>query len=92
MQWSRTPTLRYRGRTNTFFERTAFPVEKIADILGVTESTLRRRRMMFGITGDEDLSWTQISDTDLEKIVQEIQTLTPNIGQERLLGALRSRG
>ncbi|KAK2547436.1 hypothetical protein P5673_032563 [Acropora cervicornis] len=27
---------------------------------------------------------------ELEKVVQEIQTLTPNIGQERLLGALRS--
>ena len=68
MQWSRTPTLRYRGRTNTFFERTAFPVKKIADLLGVNESTLRRKRMVYGVTGDEDLSWTQISDTDLEKI------------------------
>lgn len=56
--------------------------KKVADLLGVSESTLRRRRMMYGITGDEDLSWTQISDTDLEKIVQEIQTLTPNIGQD----------
>ena len=43
---------------------------------------------MYGITEDEDLSWTQISDTDLEKMTQEIQTLTPNIGQARLLGAL----
>ena len=51
----------------------------------------RRRRMICGMTGDEDLSWTKISDTDLEKTVQEIQDLTPNIGQARLLGALRSR-
>ena len=48
--------------------------------------------MMYGMTGDEDVSWTKISDTDLEKTVQEIQDLTPNIGQARLLGALRSRG
>ena len=50
--------------------------------------------MMYGITEDDDLlSWTQISDTDLEKIVQEIQTLTPNIGQaSTILGALRTRG
>ena len=75
-----------------FLRELHFPWKKIADLLGVSESTLRRRRMMYGITGDEDLSWTQISDTDLEKIVQEIQTLTPNIGQARLLGALRSRG
>ena len=44
------------------------------------------------MTGDEEPSWTQISDNDLEKIVQGIQELTPNIGQARLLGALRSRG
>ena len=48
--------------------------------------------MMYGMTGDDDLSWIQILDTDLEEIVQEIQDLTPNIGQARLLGALRSRG
>ena len=43
-------------------------MKKIADLLGVNESTLRRKRMVYGVTGDEDLSWTQISDTDLEKI------------------------
>ena len=71
-----------------FLRELHFPWKKIADLLGVSESTLRRRRMMYGMTGDEDLSWTKISDTDLEKTVQE----TPNIGQARLLGALRSRG
>ena len=40
------------------------------------------------MTGDEEPSWTQISDD----LVQEIEELTPNIGQARLLGALRSRG
>ena len=44
------------------------------------------------MTGNGDPSWTQISDNDLEEIVQEIQELTPNIGQARLLGPLRSRG
>ena len=47
---------------------------------------------MYGMTDHEESSWTQISDSDLERIVQEIQELTPNIGQARLLGALRSRG
>jgi len=75
-----------------FLRELHFPWKKIADLLGVSESTLRRRRSIYGMTGDEEPSWTQISDNDLEKIVQEIQELTPNIGQARLLGALRSRG
>ena len=75
-----------------FLRELHFPWKKIADLLGVSESTLRRRRSIYGMTGDEEPSWTQISDNDLEKIVHEIQELTPNIGQARLLGALRSRG
>ena len=47
---------------------------------------------MYGMTDHEESSWTQISDSDLEGIVEEIQELTPNIGQARLLDALRSRG
>ena len=47
---------------------------------------------MYGMTSNEQSSWTQISDTDLENVVQEIQELTPNIRQTRLLGALRSLG
>ena len=35
---------------------------------------------MYGVTDQEDLSWTQITDSDLENIVKEIQELTPNIG------------
>lgn len=36
---------------------------------------------MYGMTDQEESSWTQISDSDLENIVKEIQELTPNIGQ-----------
>ena len=75
-----------------FLREMHFPWKKIANLLGVGESTLRRRRLMYGITDLEESSWTQISDSDLDRIVQEIQELTPNIGQARLLGALRSRG
>ena len=75
-----------------FLREMHFPWKKIADLLGVSESTLRRRRLMYGMTNLEESSWTQITDFDLNRIVQEIQELTPNIGQARLLGALRSRG
>lgn len=75
-----------------FLREMHFPWKKMANLLGVSESTLRRRRLMYGMTDLEESSWTQISDSDLDRIVQEIQELTPNIGQARLLGALRSRG
>ena len=69
-----------------------FSWKKISELLGESESTLRRRRLMYGVTDQEELRWTQITDSDLENIVKEIQELTPNIGQARLVGALRSRG
>ena len=47
---------------------------------------------MYGMTDLEESSWTQITDSDLNRIIQEIQELMPNIEQARLLGALRSRG
>lgn len=75
-----------------FLRETHFSWKKISDLLGVSESTLWRRRLMYGMTDQEESSWTQISDSDLENIVKEIQELTPNIGQARLVGALRSRG
>ena len=75
-----------------FLREMHFSWKKISDLLGVSESTLRRRRLMYGMTDQEESSWTQISDSDLENIVKEIQELTPNIGQARLVGALRSRG
>ena len=44
------------------------------------------------MTTEEEPNWAMITDDELERTVREIQELTPNIGQARLLGALRSRG
>ena len=49
-----------------------------------------RRRQELGMS--EELSWSSVSDDDLKQMMSEIQTLTPGIGQTRMLGALRSRG
>ena len=64
-----------------FLREMHFSWKKISDLLGVSESTLRRRRLIYGVTDQEELRWTQITDSDLENIVKEIQDLTPNIGQ-----------
>ncbi|XP_028393179.1 uncharacterized protein LOC114517591 [Dendronephthya gigantea] len=74
-----------------FLRELHFSWAKIASLLGVSVSTLNRKRNELNIP-DEDDSWTTISDERLEREVEEIRSLTPNIGQRRLLGALRARG
>ena len=75
-----------------FLRELHFSWVKIANLLGVSESTLRRRRILYGMTAEEEPKWETITDDELERTVRAIQQLTPNIGQARLLGALRSRG
>ena len=47
--------------------------------------------MELGIT-EETSAWSTVTDSELEEIVQDIRRFTPNIGERRLLGVLRSRG
>ena len=61
----------------------------IAKLLGISERTLRRRREEFGLEED---GFTEISEVNLTSVVQTVKSVTPNIGQSRMLGALRSRG
>ena len=63
-----------------FLRQMHSPRKMIADLLGVSERTLRRRRLMYGMSDLKESSWTQITDSDLNRIVQEIQELTPNVG------------
>lgn len=62
----------------------------IAELLGISERTLRRRRQEPEI--DDDLRWSTLIDRDKKDVLQEIMTLIPEIGQTRMLGALKSRG
>ena len=59
----------------------------IAEFLGVSERTLQRRRIEFGI----DSNFSDISDNDLDNHVQEILHLTPYSGESYVRGGLRDR-
>lgn len=72
-----------------FLRSKHFTWTKIAQILRVSDRTLRRKRQNFTVL---EQNFSNISDADLCKIVESIRLLTPNIGQTRLLGALRCRG
>ena len=72
-----------------FLRDLQFSLTKIAKIIGVSRKTINRRRQDLGMS--QELCWSSISDNDLKQIMCDIQTLTPGIGQTRMLGALRSR-
>ena len=38
------------------------------------------------------MNWSATGNGELREIIQEITTITPGIGQTRMLGALQSRG
>eukprot|EP00794_Sanderia_malayensis_P011505 gene11505-12700_t len=82
------PLLIVQEEQMEFLRSMHFPWVKIAQLLGISESTLRRRREASGIVSN----WSSISDDALEDLVSEIRRTTPNIGQIRLCGALRARG
>ena len=62
---------------------------QIARLLNVSARTLRRRRDELGII---DEPFTDISDEELRLAMEMVRNVTPNIGQTRMMGALRSQG
>ena len=78
-----------------------FSWEKIAQLLHISVSTLKRRRRVLVISNNFE-QYSDISDDELDQIYKEITAadanasnggfLTPNIGRRRFIGALRSRG
>lgn len=73
-----------------FLRKKHFRWVSIAQLLGISERTLRRRREEFGLTVDS--GFTEISEEHLTIVIQAVRSVTPNIGQSRMIGALRSRG
>ena len=60
----------------------------IATCLGVSEQTLYRRRVQFGI----DNSFTEIADEELDRQIQQTLNLTPYSGESYVRGSLKGRG
>lgn len=68
-----------------------FTWRSIAALLGISMSSIYRKRRMLNIC-EKAVGWSTITDDELERLVQDIRNITPNIGERRLMGALRSRG
>jgi len=63
-----------------------FTWTKITEVLRISRSTLYRRLDQEGI--DRDLHYTDISDYDLDRVVESIKQSHPNAGERLLIGHL----
>ena len=84
------PRLEVMKEQLEFLRNKHFRWVSIAKLLGISERTLRRRREEFGLRVDS--RFTEISEEHLTIVIQAVRSVTPNIGQSRMIGALRSRG
>ena len=85
------PKFEVSKRQIEFLRELRFSWVRIAELLGISTKTLSRRRQEFQI--DDEPNWSSIENGELrEVIMQNIMSITPGIGQTRMLGALCSRG
>ena len=63
---------------------------RISAIFGVSRMTLYLKRRDSGIL--DDFKYSIISDSELEKKIQEIKLQMPDIGEKMITGVLRSNG
>ena len=68
----------------------------VANVLGVSEKTLQRRRRELGLQvadrAGPRVTYTAISQEALCQVVQEVLTILPNAGETYIIGACKSRG
>ncbi|XP_027131646.1 uncharacterized protein LOC113744818 [Larimichthys crocea] len=68
----------------------SFPVPTIADLLGVSIRTVRRRMEEFNFS--VRASYSNLSNEQLDEIVSEIKTRMPHAGYRMMKGALEAEG
>ena len=67
-----------------------FTWKKISEMLGVSEKTLRRRRMESALPVCEN-NYTDITDEELDRTISSVVATSPNSGEQMVTGALVSR-
>ena len=67
-----------------------FSVPQIAEMFGVSVSTLRRRMTEYALS--ISATYSSINDEELDALVGEIQVMFPMCGNRRMLGHLLARG
>ena len=86
------PKFKVSKRQIQFLQELHFPWVRLGELLGISTKTLTRRRQEFEIEDEGEVNWSSLRNGELREIMQEIMTVTPGIGQTRMIGALHSRG
>lgn len=84
------PTLQIPEEQLTFLIENNFTVPQIADMLGVSLRTIRRRMSEYGLSIRRQYSG--LLDQDLDTIVSEVQQQFPMCGNRQMQGHLLARG
>ena len=63
-----------------------------AEAIGVDRSTIYRRRRLFRMNTEDENTFSDIPDADLDTILSTIMQQSPNAGETYMQGSLRSRG
>jgi hypothetical protein len=69
-----------------------FSWRKIAEMLGVSERTVRRRRQELEMTIGQSLSYSEIEDGELDIFVGQVLHYSPHSGERMVFGALKGYG
>ena len=67
-----------------------FSVPQVAEMFGVSISTVRRRMTEYGLS--ISATYSSISDEELDALVKDIQIMFPMCGNRQMLGQLLARG
>ena len=87
-----------RGRPPYVIERNhlehlleyGFTIASMGKMLGVSESTIRRRLRSYGMSVRQ--SYANLADSDLDEEVKSVKAMFPQNGYRFVMGILRSRG
>ena len=72
------------------FLENGFTGPQMANMVGVSLSTIHRRMVLFGLSVSTE--YATLSDTDLHHVIAEIKTEFPTCGNKQMQGHLLSRG
>ena len=84
------PSIDVDMRDIEFLRGLRFSWTKVAEVLGISRSTLYRRLSEEGITHEG--TYSDISDNSLDDLIKEIKERFPNDGERMMIGHLTRRG
>ena len=84
------PAINVDIRDIEYLRSLRFTWTKIAEILGISRSTLYRRLQEEGLS--QDATYSDINDVDLDQLIKEIKEVHPNDGERMIIGHLAQHG